>query len=878
VNRDVTITQTDVTLRRNDRPIELTQASAEIVAVGVAGPQGATGVVAAGAPITYNAGTQTVGIALGTGLTTTGGTVNVTKVVTTADAATTALEAKPTGDEYPRTQIAASGKIWSQPSKFAPFTGRHNTTNVGYGSDTQVYMERSDLVSTILTLRMNRFQAITGAEAQVTSGTFPMTNGTVVLADSSAFPAITSGTAYGVLSYQQINDPLTTAGALSGNWTNRTPFAAPTAAFTVTASGARCSRLDSPSIATVETGEVNHEVTCRLSGTLADNMGIVVRYNDIGAGAAAWVSIRYNTATAKIDAYAQFRSTGGTITGTYLGSSTEFFVTGNYIKAIVDENRLAVYLGQVDDQGEIQYATPDVYTLTDARSLVGKNAGLWRNSAATTTALYSQFSVEASKTFSYTSKSGLELRGVTCATAKNPVTASATTLMSYTDTAPVQLVSAVDSNGAVIWRLKNFGGQHTTDNITMGRNDDSGDVGLMFQSDSARTDSGLVFLGDSAPTGTSSASGNRGTFIRRVAARLLRVGGRMHIAPSDITNYDGEATGNGTAAAPHLGIGNVDTGLYLTTAANVDTLNVAADGANIATFAASGATVNGQAVVVTNDARLTNDRTPTSHASTHASGGSDPITVAPSQVTGTAVVTADSRLSDSRTPTSHASTHASGGSDPLTAASTSVVGVVQLTDSTTSTSTTTAATANAVKTAVERVRDSLSSSSSALDVYSRTSTLGGVASVSGTVYFTFFTPATNMTITTISYAVAATTSSGLTLSRFGLYTFDGTTATLVARTNSTATTTFNTANTVYARTFDTTGGYPASYDLVAGTRYAIALIGVGTTPGNIVGATGVATVLALAPRLNGALASQSDLPTSTSSFGAPTALYWGRVS
>lgn len=213
-----------------------------------------------------------------------------------------------------------------------------------------------------------------------------------------------------------------------------------------------------------------------------------------------------------------------------------------------------------------------------------------------------------------------------------------------------------------------------------------------------------------------------------------------------------------------------------------------------------------------------------------------------------------------------------------TAASTSASGVVQLTDSTTSTSTSTAATANAVKTAIDRVRDSLSSSSSVLDVYPRTSTLGGVASVSGTVYFTFFTPAVNQTITTISYAVAATTSSGLTLSRFGLYTFDGTTATLVARTNSTATTTFNSANTVYARTFDTTGGYPASYDLVAGTRYAIALIGVGTTPGNIVGATSITSVLALAPRLNGTVTGQTDLPTSANSFGAPTVLYWGRVS
>jgi len=71
-------------------------------------------------------------------------------------------------------------------------------------------------------------------------------------------------------------------------------------------------------------------------------------------------------------------------------------------------------------------------------------------------------------------------------------------------------------------------------------------------------------------------------------------------------------------------------------------------------------------LVVTSDSRLTNARTPTAHASSHGSAGSDAITIAPSQVTGTAVVTSDSRLSDARTPTTHKATHATGGSDALT--------------------------------------------------------------------------------------------------------------------------------------------------------------------------------------------------------------------
>lgn len=43
--------------------------------------------------------------------------------------------------------------------------------------------------------------------------------------------------------------------------------------------------------------------------------------------------------------------------------------------------------------------------------------------------------------------------------------------------------------------------------------------------------------------------------------------------------------------------------------------------------------------------------TPPTHASSHAFGGSDQITITPAQVSGTAVITTDSRLSDSRTPT-----------------------------------------------------------------------------------------------------------------------------------------------------------------------------------------------------------------------------------
>ena len=195
----------------------------------------------------------------------------------------------------------------------------------------------------------------------------------------------------------------------------------------------------------------------------------------------------------------------------------------------------------------------------------------------------------------------------------------------------------------------------------------------------------------------------------------------------------------------------------------------------------------------------------------------------------------------------------------VSAGTTSVAGVVQLTDSVTSTSTTTAATANSVREALADVRDYLrSGSATAIDVFPRFTPIGNCGQTTGQAVVTYFTPTENMTVTQITFVGSTTASSGLTLARFGLY--DGTT--LLARTAS-DTTLFNTASTVYTRSFDTAGGYPSSVNLVAGTRYAVGVIQVGTTMGSLQGSKATQQTLSLSPQIMGRTTGQTDLPTAT---------------
>jgi hypothetical protein len=169
-------------------------------------------------------------------------------------------------------------------------------------------------------------------------------------------------------------------------------------------------------------------------------------------------------------------------------------------------------------------------------------------------------------------------------------------------------------------------------------------------------------------------------------------------------------------------------------------------------------------------------------------------------------------------------------------------------------------------------------SASAVDVIERTTVASTRVTNTGTAYFSFFTPLVTVSVSSIAMATGNSASGSLTLARMGLYTWDGTTLTLVARTLS-DTTLFTAQNVLYTRSFDTAGSYPSSYTLTAGTRYAVGVIIVGTTAGGLLAATCLDHIATLLPRIQATKPSISDLPTSVTSFsGSPGAVIWARLA
>ena len=150
-----------------------------------------------------------------------------------------------------------------------------------------------------------------------------------------------------------------------------------------------------------------------------------------------------------------------------------------------------------------------------------------------------------------------------------------------------------------------------------------------------------------------------------------------------------------------------------------------------------------------------------------------------------------------------------------------------------------------------------------------------LTATSGNALYSFFTPLTTVTVSQITMLSGLTAAAGLTLARMGLFTYDEAsgTATLVARCAS-DTTLFTNTRTAYTRSFDSSSGsFPSSYQLVAGTRYGIALLCVGTTMPTIQGNSSFAEISALSPRLSAIRTSQSDLSTGTATNAQSQVLY-----
>ena len=296
----------------------------------------------------------------------------------------------------------------------------------------------------------------------------------------------------------------------------------------------------------------------------------------------------------------------------------------------------------------------------------------------------------------------------------------------------------------------------------------------------------------------------------------------------------------------------------------------------------------GTAVVITTDARLTDARTPTAHATTHNAGGSDALAIDAAAGTGSlrtlgtsstsAAAGNDARLSDARTPLAHATTHELGGSDELGLSPAQVIGTAVIDSDTrlTDARTPTNAAYGAYEASVWGAPNTVGLNAGGMHGPQSNS-----VQTSGSVTYSFFRAHRDITVGKIGVSRGTTNPSGVTLSRMGLYTVTGisggtATLTLVARTNSSAL--GASSATWYEASFDTAGGYPANYLLTAGEVYAMAIIIVGTTPGSVVAQTGVTTIGLTALREIGLpwatrQDTQTDLPavyTSAIAYGSTT--------
>jgi hypothetical protein len=138
--------------------------------------------------------------------------------------------------------------------------------------------------------------------------------------------------------------------------------------------------------------------------------------------------------------------------------------------------------------------------------------------------------------------------------------------------------------------------------------------------------------------------------------------------------------------------------------------------------------------------------------------------------------------------------------------------------------------------------------------------------------YTFFTPLVNLTINRITVASGPSASqTGVTYGKLGLYTYNESTGvlTMVAETAN-DTTIYATASTLYTRALSNANGYPLTYALQAGVRYACATVLVfsGGSPSLVV-VQNSNNPLGLLPRMTWYQNGQATLPTSSTLSGNP---------
>lgn len=163
-----------------------------------------------------------------------------------------------------------------------------------------------------------------------------------------------------------------------------------------------------------------------------------------------------------------------------------------------------------------------------------------------------------------------------------------------------------------------------------------------------------------------------------------------------------------------------------------------------------------------------------------------------------------------------------------------------------------------------------------IETFSRSQAGGDITQVDGVLWVTFFGAPVTATVTSLGVSSGATAGTGRTLARLGLFTVDATTnaLTLVARTANSAAlgnATFQSASAG----LNTTGGYPASYTLTAGTRYALGFLQVGGTLCSVRVASQVCADIP--PIMSCKIASQTDILASYTSTAVNTGVHFERA-